>query len=117
MRHADGGDLPDRLVAQQAAFDLDRGDVLLAADYDVLQPVADFDNPVGVNHRRIMSAASPIRPGRSRWKVSPSPDPAWGSIPPATGPDSQNLMLSACARGLASECCGYWPLGEAEASP
>jgi hypothetical protein len=42
MRHADDGDFPHRRVAQQARFDLDRGNVLAAADDDVLETVSDF---------------------------------------------------------------------------
>ena len=40
-------------MAEQHAFDLDRGDVLAAADDDVLDPIADLDVPVGVHDRSV----------------------------------------------------------------
>src|SRR5439155_18096913 len=47
-RHPDHRDLLDGGVAQQHALDLDRRDVLAAADDHVLDPVADLDVAVGM---------------------------------------------------------------------
>jgi len=49
VRHADDCGLLHRRMTQQAALDLDRRDVLAAADDHVLQPIADFDMAIGVH--------------------------------------------------------------------
>ena len=50
VRQAHDRGLLDRRVTQQRALDLDRRDVLAAADDHVLDPVADLDVAVRVHH-------------------------------------------------------------------
>ena len=50
---ADDGHLLYGGMAQEDALDLDRGDVLAAADDDVLDPIANLDVPVGLDDRCI----------------------------------------------------------------
>ena len=66
VRHADDGRFLHRGMAQQHAFDLDRRDVLAAADDHVLDAVADLDVAVGVHDGRIarMEPAAARTPGR-----------------------------------------------------
>ena len=53
VRQPDDGDLLDGRVADQDALDLDGGDVLAAADDDVLEAVADLGVAVRVDHGRV----------------------------------------------------------------
>src|SRR6202035_5538061 len=53
MRHADHRNLEHGRVAQQRALDFDRGDVLAAADDDVLEAVSDLDVAIGMHDRAI----------------------------------------------------------------
>ena len=49
----DDGGLLHRGMAQQRRLDLDRRDVLAAADDHVLEPVADLDVAVGMDDRGV----------------------------------------------------------------
>src|SRR5207245_1034830 len=53
VRDADDGHLLYGGMAEQDALDLDRGDVLAAADDDVLDPVSNLDVAVGLDDRCI----------------------------------------------------------------
>src|SRR5687768_12239988 len=65
MRHAHHGGLLNGGVTQERAFDLDGGDVLAAADDDVLPSVTNLDVAVRMHHGSI-AAVEPTVANRLR---------------------------------------------------
>jgi hypothetical protein len=53
MRNANDRHFLNGRVTQQAALDLDRGDVLATADDDILEAISDFHIPIRMNHRGV----------------------------------------------------------------
>ena len=53
VRHTDHGDFLDGRVMQQTAFHLDRGNILAAADDDILEAIPNLKITIGVNHSGI----------------------------------------------------------------
>ena len=68
VRHADDRHFLHRRMPQQHAFDLDRRDVLAAADDDVLEPVADLDVAVRMDDRGV-AGVEPAAAHRHRGRL------------------------------------------------
>ena len=53
MRHTDDGGFLNSWMMKQAAFNLDRRDILSATDNDILEAILNFRETVGVDNRSI----------------------------------------------------------------